>query len=91
MSIRVRLAHLLAERAGGQDDLELDGRTVGDVLHGLSARHPALAGLVWSGEEVFNPMLVAFLNGEDVRRLRGLETPVAQGDELMVVSALEGG
>jgi molybdopterin converting factor small subunit len=90
MGVRIELAHALAELAGGADTVEVQADTVGGALHALTARHPALAPLLWR-EGRFNDQLVAFLNREDVRRLRGLETPVRSGDSLMLITAVEGG
>jgi len=94
MTVRIELAHALAELAGGEDvvavDLAADGATVGAALRALTAAHPALAPLVWRGER-FNDQLVAFLNQDDVRRLQGLDTPVRAGDRLMLITAVEGG
>jgi ferredoxin-nitrite reductase len=64
---------------------------VGEALHDLTARHPPLAALVWRPDGGFNDQLVAFLNREDVRRLQALDTPVRPGDELVLITAVEGG
>jgi ferredoxin-nitrite reductase len=89
--VRIVLAHLLAELIGGQDHVDAQGDTVGEALRDLTARHPPLAALVWRADGGFNDQLVAFLNREDVRRLRGLDTPLRPGDELVLITAVEGG
>jgi molybdopterin converting factor small subunit len=90
MAVRIELAHLLAELAGGEAAVEVEADTVGGALRALTARHPALAPLVWR-EGRFNDQLVAFLNRQDVRRLQALDTPVRSGDALTLITALEGG
>lgn len=91
MTVRISLAAVFADRIDGVDVVRLGGRTVGEVLHALTERHPALAGLVWTAEGAFNEQLVAFLNRQDVRGLSALDTPVQSGDELMLITAIEGG
>ncbi len=91
MTVRIALAPLLGERIGGRSAVEAEGRTVAEVLSALARAHPELAGLLWKGEGVPNPYLVIFLNDCNIVELQGLATPVADGDELTVVSALEGG
>lgn len=95
MTVHVTLATLLAERMENPGDgfaaLHLEGQTVGEVLLELTSRHPALHVLVWRDKASFSPMLAAFLNQQNIQALQGLDTPVKDGDELMVVSALEGG
>ena len=108
MSVKVRLAALLAEQSGGPDTLDLEGGTVGEVLRRLGEASPALAPLLWAqpgrsaqpaatgatgatAQRELNPMLVVILNQENVKSRQGMATPVKTGDELMVVSSLEGG
>ena len=71
--------------------MEVEGATVADALEDLTRRHPALEALVWRGPGVFNDQLVLFLNREDVRRLEGMRTALNPGDELMLITAVEGG
>ena len=91
MSVRVALAALLAERIGEPKELELDGASVEEALRDLSGRYDALTSLLWKPSGEFNPLLVVFLNDTDIRDLEGLATPLKPGDQLTVVSALEGG
>ena len=91
MSVRVALAALLAERIGEPKELELEGASVEEALRDLSGRCDALAPLLWKPSGEFNPLLVVFLNKTNIRDLEGLATPLKPGDQLTVVSALEGG
>jgi molybdopterin converting factor small subunit len=93
MSVRIELAHVLAELADGHDVVTLEPATAGTVgaaLRSLGARYPRLDALLWRGG-AFNDQLVAFLNRENVRHLQALETPVRPGDTLMLITAVEGG
>mgnify|MGYP001616826460 CR=1 FL=1 len=91
MTVRVALAPALGERAGGRSTIEVEGVTVSEALLHLTERFPELDALVWRGADEFNPFLVVFLNDQDVRELGGLRAPLRDGDELALVSALEGG
>ncbi len=91
MSVRVSLAAPLAEHAGGLRDLEIEGATVGEVLRNLTGAHKTLARLLWRENGEFNPVLVVFRNQDDVRVKQGMDTPVTEGDEIAIISALDGG
>ena len=91
MTVEVALATSLADAIGGEHSLQGEGGTVGDVLRNLSERHPPLARLLWREGGVLNPVLAVFRNRDDIRTLEGLATPVRPGDEVAVISALEGG
>ena len=91
MKVTVTLAPILADAIGGDRTLQLEGSTVGEVLRGLGERHAPLARLLWRDGDALNPMLAVFRNRDDVRSLEGLATPVRPGDEVAVISAVEGG
>jgi len=87
---RIRFTNLFAERIGGVTAVDVQGATVESSLRALTARHPALSPLVWAKDGGLNAVMVLFLND---RQLGGaeIETAVAPGDEIDIVSALEGG
>jgi molybdopterin converting factor small subunit len=74
------------ERAG-ISELEVDADTLGQVLATLAARCPALKGLVSS--DGLHPSLAANLNGDEF--VSALETPLAETDRLLILSADAGG
>ena len=86
---RIRFTNLFAERIGGVSSVDVHAATVESALRALTERHPALAPLVWR-DGALNPVMVLFLND---RQLAAAEigTPVGPGDEVDIVSAVEGG
>ena len=87
---RIRFTNLFAERIGGVSSVDVHAATVKSALHALTDRHPVLAPLVWAKDGALNPVMVLFLND---RQLVAAEigTPVGPGDEVDIVSAVEGG
>ena len=87
---RIRFTNLFAERIGGVNSVEVQGATVESSLRALTEQHPALASLVWAKDGALNPVMVLFVND---RQLTAAEigASVAPGDEIDIVSALEGG
>ena len=90
IAVRVRIAPMLRATAFGKAPIPAVGRTVGEVLNDLESRCNGLKEQVCD-ESGIRKAVSIFLNGEDVRFLRGLDTPVKEGDELSIVSALAGG
>lgn len=89
MTITVRLPASLRPLADAQKQLALEARSIAEVIDQLATKYPKLgSSLPGRGPRRF---VQVFVNGEDVRTLDGLETPVRQGDVVELVSAVAGG
>lgn len=88
---RVLLPSVLRGSAGGAREVEAGGGTIGEVLDGLVAAHPALRGQLLTEEGELNRFVNVYLNGQDVRYLDGRATPVGEGDEVRLLPAMAGG
>ena len=68
----------------------VEAATVGDAIAALVAAHPSLEGRVLQGGG--GPAFInVFLDGEDIRLLHGLETPVRPGAKVLLLPAVAGG
>ena len=87
----VRLPAVLRAQANGERAIEVDGSTIGDAVQSLVGRHPALAGQLLTADGDLHRFVNVYLNGQDVRYLAGLETPVGDRDEIRLLPAIAGG
>jgi sulfur-carrier protein len=87
----VHVPTVLRTHVDGQTRLELAGGTVREVLGGLMDRHPSLRGRLLDERNDLNRFINVYLNDEDIRFLENLDTPVKEGDALMIVPAIAGG
>ncbi len=87
----VKIPPVLRSSTGGEKEIEVDGGTVGDVLRGLTARHPATERQLFSEDGELNRYVNVYLNDEDVRVLEGLQTTVSASDTVMILPAMAGG
>jgi molybdopterin synthase sulfur carrier subunit len=90
MSI-VRIPPTLRGSTAGAKQVEVPGGTVRQVVTGLVALHPALASQLLAPDGDLNRFVNAFLNDTDVRHLQDLDTPVGDGDTLVLLPAMAGG
>jgi molybdopterin synthase sulfur carrier subunit len=91
MTIHVSLPAQFAEMAGGAEEMEMEGATVGAVLGTLAAQHPPFRSLLWTRDGRLNPVVVIFVNGRQLPAGDPAATPLHDGDELLLISAVEGG
>ncbi|MBA3876494.1 MAG: molybdopterin synthase sulfur carrier subunit [Anaerolinea sp.] len=82
---------VLRSAVGGAKSLELAGGTVGELVNALLERHPGLGGQLLTPEGELNRFVNVYVNGQDVRYLDGLATPVGERDEVRLLPAMAGG
>ena len=82
---------VLRPNVGGAKSLELDGGSIRAVVDALVARHPSLGGQLLTEDGELNRFVNVYVNGQDVRYLAGLDTPVAAADEVRLLPAMAGG
>jgi molybdopterin synthase sulfur carrier subunit len=91
MSIKVRIPSPLRSYTQGADVVETEGANVGEVLNGLKAKANGIETRLFKGPNQLNRFVNVYLNDEDIRFLKNLETPVKAGDEISIVPAIAGG
>lgn len=89
--VSVRIPTPLRGHVGGASSVELAGATVGEVLRELAQRHEKLHGRLFNEQGELNRFVNVFLNDEDIRFLQGLDTPLKDGDGVVLVPAIAGG
>ena len=86
----VRIPPTLRPEVGGERQVEASGSTIREVLENLVERFPALGAQLFEDGDVA-PFVNVYLRGEDVRTLDGSDTPVREGDTVILLPAMAGG
>lgn len=71
--------------------LEGGAGTVRDALHLLRAAHPAVFDRIVTEQGEVRQHVNVFVGRENIRFTGGLDTPVADGAELIILPAVSGG
>lgn len=87
----IKIPPVLRSQTGGANEVAADGSTVGDVLRALTTTHPGTESQLFSPEGDLNRYVNVYLNDEDVRVLKGLDTAVGQTDTVVILPAMAGG
>jgi len=91
MSITVKIPTQLRVVTGGEPEASVeDATTVGEVLDGLYDRYDELRDRI-AEDGGLRRFVNVYVEGEDIRFLDGLETPVEDGDEVTILPAVAGG
>jgi molybdopterin converting factor small subunit len=86
----VRIPPTLRAEAGGERQVQVAGASVRDALEDLTTRYPALHERIWEDGRVAEFVNV-YVDGEDIRTLDGVDTPVGETSTLILLPAMAGG
>ncbi len=90
MTVEVRLTANLQKLVGGERSVRGEGASVRELLDDLESRYPGFKReLVTDGQ--LHRFVNIYLNDEDIRFLKQLDTPLNEGDVLSILPALAGG
>ncbi len=91
MAVTVKFPPQLRTATGGQSALQTEGATVGEVLESVYAEHGELRERIADEAGGVRRFVNVYVDGEDMRFLDGLQTPVRDGAEVQVLPAVAGG
>jgi len=86
----VMLPSALRRYADQQARVAVPGATVSDVLENLAKQAPEMRSHLFAANEL-RKFIVVSKNGQDIRLLEGLATPVAANDEIRILASIAGG
>ncbi len=81
----------LRKITNGQAKVQAEGRTVGEIIERLERAYPGLRARLCDESGDVKRFINVFVNGEEIRTLQGLQTPVKESDEVSVIPAMAGG
>lgn len=90
MAIEVRIPTILRTYTGGAKAVEASGETLSGLIETLEANHPGIKDRLLDGAEL-RRFVNVYVNDEDVRFTGSLETPLHDGDQIVILPAVAGG
>jgi molybdopterin synthase sulfur carrier subunit len=89
--IKVRIPDALRALTGRQGEVEVKGTSVGELIDNLNAQYAGLKDRLCDAKGDVRRFVNIYVNGEDIRFLKGKETALKDGDEVSIVPAIAGG
>jgi MoaD family protein len=90
MAVTVKIPAQLRAVTGGEGEIEVDGETVGEALDAVFESHADLRERI-TADGSLRRFVNVYVSGEDIRFKDGLETQLAEGDEVTILPAVAGG
>ena len=91
MSVVVRVPAPLRSKAGGRRRILVDADKLETLLDEMEASYPGITNRLRREDGVLRHSLNIYVNGDNIRFLQGLATPLREGDEVSIVPAIAGG
>ena len=89
--MKVRIPTVMRPPVEGASTIEADGGTVGEVLTGISNEHPEFGPRIFDDSGKVRRFVNVFVNNDDIRFEKGLDTRVVDGQTLSILPAVAGG
>ena len=87
----VRVPAMLRPTVGGERVVNADGATLRELIENVDKRHPGFAGQLLETDGAQRRFVNIYVDDEDVRYLKGLDTPVEPGTVISILPAVAGG
>jgi sulfur-carrier protein len=91
MAITVRIPQPLRNLTGNQSTVAGDGSNLADCIQQLESSYPGIRERLMDESGQLRRFVNVYVNGDDVRFINGLSTPLKDGDEVSIVPAVAGG
>src|SRR5918996_1987482 len=91
MPVTITIPAPLRQFAGGQSQIVVEAKTAGEALDLLTSTHAPLRRHLFNDQNVLRNFVNVYLNDEDIRHASGPDTPVKDGDTIMIVPSIAGG
>jgi molybdopterin/thiamine biosynthesis adenylyltransferase/rhodanese-related sulfurtransferase/molybdopterin converting factor small subunit len=90
MAITVTIPTALRRFADNQASVEVQGKTITEVLDSLTRQHAQLRQHLYDGDGKLRNFVRVYVNDEDIRS-KGDNAPLNEGDEISIVPSIAGG
>lgn len=89
--VEVRVPPILRKFTGGANNVHGEGPTVAALIDDLERQHPGLKSEIITADGNVHRFINIYRNGEDIRYLNRLNTPLENGDVVAILPAVAGG
>jgi len=94
--IKVLIPYALRSFTDRSAEVEVEGKTAGEALNALAGIYPGIKTHLFADNNTqtvsqLRDFINLFIDGKNINTMQGLDTPVADNGELMIIPAIAGG
>ena len=89
--IKVRIPTPLRPLTKGQGEVQAQAATISEMIETLNSNHPGIKDRICDDQGKVRRFVNIYVNGDDIRFLSNLDSPLKDGDEVSIVPAIAGG
>lgn len=89
--VKVKIPGPLRKLAGGKDEIEVEAKNLKEVIEKLAEINPEMKNRLLDENGEIRRFINIYVNNEDIRFLKGLDTELKDGDEVSIIPAIAGG
>ena len=87
----LRIPTPLRTYTGGKSEVTVNGTKVLDALTDLTTQFPAIKPHLFNEGGELRPFVNLFVGESNIKDLQGVDTPIKEGDKLMLIPSIAGG
>lgn len=91
MAITVKIPTPLRKITQGAGEIKISGKSILEMINLLEDDYPGIKARICDEQGELRRFVNIYVNQEDIRFLKGKETPLKDGDEVSIVPAIAGG
>jgi adenylyltransferase/sulfurtransferase len=89
--VKILIPYALRFATDRNAEVEVAGGTVGEAINALASEYPDIKTHIFADDGAPRDFINLFVDGKNVNVMQGLDTPIADDGELMIVPAIAGG
>ena len=91
MGVLIEIPSALKQYTNNQDEVEVQGNSVEEVLESLCKNHVDLKSNLFNENGKVRNFINVYLNDDDIRYAEGMNSKVKDGDCIQIVPSVAGG
>jgi len=87
----LRIPTPLRAYTNGKADVTVNGVVISETLTDLTSQYPALKPHLFTDGGELRPFVNLFIGENNIKDLQGVNTPVADGEKILLIPSIAGG